>query len=124
MKLSVYISGKVTGEEIEACRKKFSAFENLLKNLGCYAVINPMNLGIPDAWPWDKSMELCMNVLKEKANCIFLLNDWVYSEGSMKEFYYARNHNYRIFKEDETDALVKLIVTEGKWTNTTKYELP
>lgn len=124
MKLTVYISGKITGEETEACKNKFAAIEAKLKKLGVDTVINPMNIGIPVSWTWHEAMELCMKVLKEKANTIMMLNDWVSSEGAMIEHNWARNHNYRIFFEDDTDELLHLIATTPKWIDTSDYEFP
>lgn len=124
MQLNIYISGKISGEDPETCKAKFAAMETRLKNLGVDTVINPMNLGIPFTWPWEKAMELCMKVLKDKANTILMLNDWSSSEGAMVELNYARNHCYRIFTEDEADDIVFLVKHSGKWINTSGYEFP
>ena len=124
MELSVYISGKITGEEHEACKKKFASMEAKLKKLGVDTVINPMNMGIPETWTWSDAMELCMKVLKEKANSIIMLNDWISSNGAMKEYYHARNYGYRIFMEDDTEELVKVIAHSGKWIDTSHLEIP
>ena len=124
MELAVYISGKVTGEDRELCKKKFESAENRLRKLGVLTVINPMKLGIPDTWTHDKEMELCMKVLRKKANALFQLNDWISSEGSMEEYMHARNHGYRIFDEDATDDLVKIIAHDGKWIDTSHLEFP
>lgn len=124
MELSIYISGKITGEETEKCKNKFAAVEAKLKKLGVDTVINPMAMGIPISWTWDEAMELCMKVLKTKANTILMLNDWVTSEGAMKEFSYARNHNYRIFFEDDTEEIVSLLKHSGVWADTSDYEFP
>ncbi len=124
MELKMYISGKITGLDPEACKLKFSAVETKLKKLGVHTVINPMNIGIPVSWTWDEAMDLCMKILKEKATSIIMLNDWVDSEGAMKEYYYARNHGYRIFDEDDTEAIVKLVAHSGQWPDTSRYEFP
>jgi len=124
MELKIYISGKITGLETEACKIKFAAVEAKLKKLGVSTVINPMNLGIPDSWSWDDSIALCLKVLKEKATCIIQLRDWVESKGAMEEFYYARTHGYRIFDEDATEEIVRLINHNGIWTDTSRHEYP
>ena len=124
MELSVYISGKISGEDSETCKTKFAAVEAKLKKLGVPTVINPMNMGIPATWSWEKAMELCLRVLKEKANTIFLLNDWTSSRGAMEEYLHARNHGYRIFMEDDTEELVRVIAHSGNWINTSHHEFP
>lgn len=124
MDLKMYISGKITGLETEACRIKFAAVEAKLKKLGVHTVINPMNLGIPDSWTWKEAMELCMKVLKESATSIIQLRDWVESEGAMEEYYYARHHGYRIFDEDNTEEIMQFIAHSGNWADTSRHEFP
>lgn len=124
MELALYISGKVTGEEKELCKKKFAALEAKLLKLGVHTVINPMKLGIPDTWTHEEEMVMCMKVLRKKANAIILLDNWVSSTGAMEEYLHARNHGYRIFMEDDTEELVKLIAHDGKWINTSQLEFP
>lgn len=98
--------------------------EAKLKKLGVDTVINPMNMGIPETWTWTDAMELCMKVLKEKANAILMLDDWTSSKGAMEEYYHARNNGYRIFMEDDTQELVKVIAHTGKWIDTSHLEIP
>ena len=124
MELKMYISGKITGLEPEACKLKFAAVEAKLKKMGVSTVINPLNIGIPDTWDWDEAMELCMRVLKEQATSIIQLRDWVESEGAMREYYYARNHGYRIFDEDNTEEIQQLVAHSGQWPDTSRYEFP
>ena len=124
MDLKIYISGKITGEETEACKLKFATAEKMLKTLGVLTVINPMNLGIPISWEWDEAMALCMKVLKEKATSVFQLRDWIESEGAMREYYYAHNHNYRIFNEDDIEEIKMLLAHSGNWPDTSRYEFP
>jgi len=124
MKLSIYISGKITGEETEACRLKFATAEKMLKKLGVDTVINPMALGIPINWDWDEAMALCMKVLKEKATSVYQLNDWIESEGAMREYQYAHNHNYRVFNEDDIEKITCLVAHSGQWPDTSRYEFP
>jgi len=71
MELKMYVSGKITGLDPEACKLKFAAVEAKLKMMGVSTVINPLNIGIPDSWNWDEAMELCMRVLKKKQHALF-----------------------------------------------------
>ena len=124
MNLKVYIAGKITGEDPEVCKLKFDAVETKLKMLGVDTVINPLNLGIPISWTWKEARELCLKVLKEKANTIVLLRDWTSSEGALEDYYYARNHGYRIFNENDSEGIVKLVNHSGQGAKTSQYEFP
>jgi hypothetical protein len=129
MELRLYISGRVTGEDLESCRNKFAAAELKLRNLGVKIIINPMKLGIPERWKWQDAMDVCMKVLEEKANSIFLLNDWVKSQGAKEEHDFARKNHYEIFNEDDTEEIVRYLELphkkEGvKWIDTSEHEFP
>lgn len=124
MELKIYISGKITGEETETCKRKFAAMDSKLKKMGVRTVINPMNIGIPVSWTWEEAMDLCMRILKEKANTIVMLNDWSTSKGAKEEYEYAAKHDYHIFYEDEADDIIELITKPGKWIDTSTYEFP
>lgn len=124
MEMKIYISGKITGLEPKVCRAKFAAMEAKLKAIGVHTVINPMNLGITDSWSHDDAMDLCMTVLKKNATSIILLNDWIESIGAIEEYYYARNHGFRIFAENETDKIKGLVDHDGLWVDTSNIEFP
>ena len=124
MNISIYIAGKITGEDPEACRLKFATAEAKLKEIGVQAVINPLNMGIPITWDWNAARAKCLEVLKEKANAILLLNDWIHSEGAMEEYQYAFSHNYRVFGEDDTEAIIAILRHSGVWIDTSHYEHP
>lgn len=115
MDLRVYIAGKITGEDPVKCMQKFEAAEAKLRRLGVQTIINPKKLGIPDSWTWKESEEICKKVLRENANAIYLLNDWISSEGAMEEYHYARCHAYRIFTEDDSDMIVASLPNSNKW---------
>lgn len=124
MELKVYISGKITGEDPLECKIKFLSMETRLKNLGVPVVINPKNMGIPDSWSWDKAMELCMTVLRDKANCVVLLDDWMSSRGSKDEYKYAAEHEYIIIFEHEVDQIMEIAKMQHKWIDTSDIEFP
>ena len=124
MELIIYIAGKITGEDPETCKIKFASVEAKLKKIGVQTVINPLNLGIPATWNWTAARETCMKVLRDKANSILLLNDWVHSEGAMEEYQFAKNHGLRIFCEDDTEEMIQLLAHSGKWIDTSHLEFP
>lgn len=121
MHISIYIAGKITGEDPEKCKLKFAAVESKLKMIGIETVINPLNMGIPITWDWSAAREKCLEVLREKANTLLLLNDWEKSEGAMEECSYAMNHGYRIFTEDDTDEIMILLKNSGVLIDTPQY---
>jgi len=124
MELKVYISGKISGEEPVACKLKFLDMHVRLRSMGVPTVINPFHLGIPETWPWKDAMNLCMDVLKEKANTIVMLNDWTTSNGAKDEYDYARNHDYLIIFEHQVPDLWKLVKREKTWIDTSALEFP
>lgn len=83
----VYISGKITGEDFIDTLVKFERAEKYLKELG-YDVINPLKIvtNIPkfiiDDYEW--IMSICKALLR-KANRIYMLKDWKYSNGAKEE---------------------------------------
>ncbi len=126
MDLKIYIVGKVTGEDPDSCREKFAAMEKNLKRIGIHTVINPLNMGIPISWTWEQAKEICLDVLKRKANSIFLLDDWVTSTGSMEEHKFARHAGYRIYDQSDLTMLATLrnAPTAAQWTDTSAFEFP
>lgn len=124
MDIRIYLAGKITGEDPEACKKKFAAVETKLKKIGVETVINPLNMGIPPSWNWEQSRSLCLSVLSDKANAIVLLADWIHSEGAMEKYQFAKNHGHRIFYEDDTEAIMSLLQHNGKWIDTSHLEIP
>ena len=124
MELRVYIIGKVTGEDRTICEAKFAAAEKKLRALGVKTVINPLKLGIPTTWTYEQEMDLCLQVVREQANAIFLIPDWVNSDGAMREWHHAFNHNYQIYDENDDEKIVGYLKHSGKWVDTSAHEHP
>jgi len=124
MKLSIYIAGRITGEDPDICKAKFAAIENKLKQLGVDTVINPLNLGIPISWTWEQAKEKCLDVLRHKATSIFLLDDWACSTGSIEEWEFAKFRGYRMFDNECFELIDQLVKHSGKWPDTSDYEFP
>jgi hypothetical protein len=124
MDFKIYISGKVTHEDRETCKNKFAVVEKELRAIGVTTVISPMNLGIPDSWSWEEAMELCLRVLREKANTIVLLDDWKDSKGAKIEFYHANKHRYNIFYANNIVEIAEALVKKPQWIDTSYLEFP
>jgi len=80
----VYISGKITGLDIEVAKQNFKDAENQLVSQG-FTVINPMEL-VPynPELTWDDYMVEDIRALF-KCNAIFMLNNWSGSRGARIE---------------------------------------
>lgn len=99
MDYTIYISGKVTGEDWESCKNKFQKVEDNLREIGLKHIINPMKLGISEKTPWVDAMKICLNAL-EKCSAIFLLSDWIESKGAKEEFKLSALREMDTFFED------------------------
>ena len=95
-KLTVYISGKISGEEPKECRRKFERAEEFLQEK--YQVINPYNY-IKGKESWADAMMRDFELIRDKADVVFMLNDWTQSDGARAEFYFARGCGKRILFE-------------------------
>lgn len=93
----VYISGKVTGTSDYV--EKFAFYEKKLRDLG-YEVINPVafNALLPQDLDYDDFMTVCYTLLS-LCDYIFLIDDWVDSNGAKLELKYAIEHNIKILEE-------------------------
>ena len=88
-KRTIYIGGKVTGEDYKQCVKKFKATQDTLEGFG-FKVINPMNY-VPEGTSWLNAMEILIPLLKQ-ANYLFLLRDWKDSQGARIEVQVAKRN--------------------------------
>lgn len=80
--LTIYIAGKVTGEEYKHCVAKFATAQRILEAEG-YNVINPMEL-VSAGTEWEQAMSVCLNALRS-CDSLLLLPDWRNSEGAQME---------------------------------------
>ena len=87
MKNKVFISGKVSGLDIDEAYSNFSKAETDLIRWG-YDVVNPMKICKP-YWSWLRCMIVCLWNLTwcEK---IYLLDNWHESKGARIEYKYAK----------------------------------
>lgn len=95
-KKKVFISGKMTGMTEEESQALFSRAETALKLIG-YKVINPWKIRVPKYY----SGQL-LRSLKALSKCdaIFMLENWLDSNGSKCEFWFARGMGIEIMFED------------------------
>ena len=95
-KKKVYISGKMTGMTKEESKALFARAEMDLTAKG-YKVINPWKIRVPKYY----SGQL-LRSLKELSKCdaIYLLENWLDSNGAKCEFWFARGMGIEIMLED------------------------
>lgn len=98
----VFISGKVSGTDLEETKRKFTSAERVAERyfrieFGYYPknVINPTQLGLTNADSWLMCMIVCIWHLL-KCNTIFMLSDWKESRGARIEHRIAKFLRYEI----------------------------
>ena len=80
--MKIYISGKITGMEVEA-KVLFQQAEDKLTSLG-YEVVNPMKLPHEHDKEWISYMIECLIALKP-CEGIYLIDNWIHSKGAQLE---------------------------------------
>ena len=80
----IYISGAISGYDLEERRKAFKDAEDLLRKNG-YHPVNPFNNGIPEDEHWRKHMRADIRMLTE-CEGIYFLEGWAKSKGCKLEF--------------------------------------
>lgn len=93
-----YISGPVTGRDIELVRARFERVADSLARRG-YIAVNPLDNGLPERAPWEEHMaEDITNLLRCRA--IYMLSDWRESHGARLEHAIAKRCGLHIIYED------------------------
>ena len=83
----IYISGKITGDP--NFREKFQKAEDFIQErYPNQEVINPAKITLPECCGWEDYMDVCLMLL-DKADTLYLLEDWQESRGSRMEHGYA-----------------------------------
>lgn len=97
--MKIYISGPITGTNIETTRARFEAAEEMLRGQG-FTPVNPMKNGLPVDAPYEEHMKRDLELLAE-CDAIYLMNGWERSKGCRMEFNAAISANKRITYERE-----------------------
>lgn len=85
MKKRLYISGPISGHDEEDVRVSFSEAIIYLKSIfQDYEIINPLDNGLPYDAPWEKHMEIDLEILRT-CDAIYFMNGWQHSKGSQRE---------------------------------------
>lgn len=83
----IYISGPISGHDIEHRRKVFEAYEANLFSNG-YVPVNPMKNGLPADAPTKEHMKRDLELLRT-CDVIFMMKGWNHSAGCWTEFHDA-----------------------------------
>lgn len=89
----IQIIGKITGIEPERAKHKFLIAKTKLEMKG-YEVFNPFDF-VAEGLHYNDQMKVCLKNL-EDMDAVYLLPDWIISEGSKKEVKKALDLNLEI----------------------------
>ena len=84
MKKRVYISGPISGHDIEERRKAFKEIQSQLEAQG-YDPVNPMENGLPAEATTHEHMKRDIELLLT-CNYIYMMRRWTHSKGCKVEF--------------------------------------
>lgn len=98
-RLMIYISGKITGDT--SFREKFRAAEKCLTILHPEeTILNPAEITLPACCEWDDYMHICLKLL-DRADKLYLLEDWRESPGACVEYGYALAKGITVINQAE-----------------------
>lgn len=80
--MNIQLIGKVTGLDYDQTFEKFLKYEKRLQMEG-HMVTNPMRI-VPKDAKWEDAMKTTLAALDEQ-DAVFLLPDWIHSQGSKDE---------------------------------------
>jgi hypothetical protein len=91
----IYISGRITGLDLDECAKTFQEVENILTNQMGYEVVNPMKLSHDHDKKWESYMKECIKALMD-CDFIFVIEKGIeHSEGAKIEIELAKKLNIK-----------------------------
>lgn len=119
-KKKIYISGPISGHDIEERRAAFAAVERMLREEGL-EVVNPLNVAFPEYCTHEQYMRVDIALLIG-CDYIYLMKGWDTSRGASTEFVVATsagievyaNESYLNDKKEEL-VLVKASVDISTW---------
>ena len=94
----IYISGPISGHDMEERRKAFKEIQEHLEAQG-YEAINPMENGLPDEADIHDHMRRDIELLMT-CDYIYLLKRWTHSKGCMVELEVATSIGLPVFFEE------------------------
>ena len=97
----IFISGKVSGTDLEETFTKFLKSETEIIRLYIgkginIRIVNPTKLGLTFKDSWLKCMIVCLWHLLH-CNSIYMLKDWKESDGACLEYWVAKKLGFKIY---------------------------
>lgn len=106
MKENIYLSGPISGYDLDERRLLFGKIENCLSRNG-YEVFNPLKNGLPDDAAYEEHMRTDIRALTECDTIVFLPG-WEHSAGCRTEFIVAIRMGVKIFLEQDKASSIVL----------------
>lgn len=95
----VYISGPISGYDVAERKAVFSSAATRFRRQG-YEVVNPFELGVPDASPWSVHMRADIAALM-RCDIIYMLPGWYTSRGATIERNLAEMLGIKVMRASE-----------------------
>jgi len=95
--MRIYISGKISGTNIEKTKQKFKHVQEYYERLG-HEVVNPFELETDLTKDWAHYMRIDIKAMME-CDTIFVMNDYIESEGARLEYHIACMLGFRILRQ-------------------------
>lgn len=97
-KKKIYISGPISGHDIEERRAAFAAVERMLREEGL-EVVNPLNVAFPEDCTHEQYMRVDIALLIG-CDYIYLMKGWHSSRGAWLEFMVASSAGIKVYANE------------------------
>lgn len=102
MSKRVYISGPISGYDVAERKAVFDSAARRFRKQD-YLVVNPFELGVPDAAPWSQHMRADIAALM-RCDIIYMLPGWHTSRGATIERNLAEMVGIKVMRAPEQTA--------------------
>lgn len=112
MKPRIYLSGPISGHDLEERRKAFKYAQDYLESQG-YTVFNPMENGLPADATTHEHMHRDLAVLTTEEipfTAIYMMRGWLHSAGCTLEFRVATAIGLEVYFQE---ALENMLLSSG-----------
>lgn len=96
--MKIYISGPITGRDIDEVREHFAKAQLRIEELG-HEAVNPFDNGLDETHSWKQHMIRNIALLLMQCDAICLLDGWRESRGARIEHNIATELNLAIMDE-------------------------
>ena len=104
----VYISGKITGLNIEFAKANFKKAEAMLQAHG-YETVNPFDNGVNQDSPWEDHMCVDLENLR-KCEYMYQMKNWTASRGAICEYKEAIKAGIKILRYEDLESELNNII--------------